>query len=42
MEDFKMADYSKYQDASWLTNNNWGKWGPDDEIGVLNEELLQM
>ena len=37
MEDFKMADYSKYQDASWLTNNNWGKWGPDDEIGVLND-----
>jgi hypothetical protein len=32
-----MADYSKYQDASWVTNNNWGKWGPDDEIGVLND-----
>ena len=26
-----------YKDDSWLTNNNWGKWGDDDEIGVLNE-----
>lgn len=28
---------SKYNDASWLENNVWGKWGKDDEIGVLNE-----
>ena len=32
-----MADYSRFQDDSWLTNNNWGKWGEDDEVGALNE-----
>lgn len=32
-----MTDYSRYRDDSWLTNNNWGKWGEDDEVGVLNE-----
>ncbi len=26
-----------YNDASWLENNVWGKWGEDDEIGALNE-----
>lgn len=26
-----------YNDSSWLTNNVWGKWGKDDEIGALNE-----
>lgn len=32
-----MTDYSKYQDDSWITNNNWRKWGPDDEVGALND-----
>lgn len=32
-----MANYEKYRDDSWLTNNNWGKWGKDDEVGVLND-----
>lgn len=26
-----------YKDSSWLENNNWGRWGADDEIGALNE-----
>lgn len=26
-----------YNDASWLNENVWGKWGPDDEVGALNE-----
>ena len=36
-----MADYSKYRDDSWLTNNNWGKWGEDDEVGALNDVTPQ-
>lgn len=32
-----MSDYRKYRDASWLSRNNWGKWGETDEIGVLNQ-----
>lgn len=26
-----------YTDASWMTENVWGKWGRDDEVGALNE-----
>ena len=26
-----------YNDASWLNNNAWGKWGKDDEVGALND-----
>lgn len=26
-----------YSDASWLTDNAWGKWGKDDELGAVNE-----
>lgn len=29
--------FKKYYDDSWLTNNVWGKWGADDEIGAMNE-----
>ncbi len=24
-------------DKKWMEQNVWGKWGPDDEVGVLNE-----
>ena len=27
----------KYYDDSWFNVNRWGKWGEDDEVGVLNE-----
>lgn len=30
-----MKDYNN--DASWLTENAWGKWGEDDEVGALND-----
>lgn len=26
-----------YNDNSWYKNNNWGRWGKDDETGMLNE-----
>ena len=26
-----------YNDASWLNENVWGKWGEDDEVGALND-----
>ena len=26
-----------YNDSSWLTQNAWGRWGEDDEVGALNE-----
>lgn len=37
--------FEKYYDDSWLKSNNWGKWGKEDEVGVLNditpESILQ-
>ncbi|MEG0750695.1 MAG: cyclase family protein [Oscillospiraceae bacterium] len=33
---------ANYYDDSWLKNNNWGKWGPDDEVGMLNEMTPEM
>lgn len=27
----------KLNDEKWLENNRWGKWGSQDEVGVLNE-----
>ena len=30
-----MKDYKN--DASWLTENVWNKWGEDDEVGALND-----
>lgn len=26
-----------FNDDSWYKNNNWGRWGKDDEVGMLNE-----
>ena len=28
-------------DTEWLEQNNWGKWGPHDEVGILNEVTSQ-
>ncbi len=32
----------KYYDDSWLKNNQWGKWGDDDEVGALNDLTPEM
>lgn len=28
-------------DAKWMEQNNWGKWGSQDEVGILNELTSQ-
>ena len=31
------AEVSKAQYDTWMTElSNWGRWGPDDELGALN------
>lgn len=37
-----MEDLKKYYDDSWLKKNSWGKWGKDDEKGILNEMSQEM
>jgi hypothetical protein len=35
----KMANY---HDDSWLKTNRWGDWGPNDEVGTLNDVTPEM